>query len=73
MSVKVGRYKLLSSAIEEKFGFVIEDPIDPSYNPAYNVLIGEKCNTILYEFKRAYLSICYRYPSVLSIPYIPNC
>ncbi len=54
---------------EEEFPFVIEDPIDPTYNPAYTVLAGKHYHDIIFEFQRAYMAIARKAHELLEVPY----
>lgn len=68
MSVGKGKYVPISSLEEEEFPYVIEDPIDPTYNPGYTV-DRVRFSTIVFEFKRAYLAIAHKEPRLLEVPY----
>ena len=70
MSISKGKYVPVNLMEERDLPFAIEDPIDPTFNPGHTVTIGQEYETILYEFKRAYLAIVYQSTEVLEIPYI---
>jgi len=69
MSIYEGDYMHINQIEEGNFPLVIEDPIDPSYNPGHTVRMGRELNVILYEFKKAYFAIAHKCPSILSIPF----
>lgn len=69
MSLREGSYRHINVVREGRLPFIVEDPIDPSYNPAHTVKMGKEYDAIVYEFKRAYLATARKCPAILSIPY----
>jgi len=66
--VEKGKYLEIDIITEEEFPFVIEDPIDPTFNPGYMVT-NVAFSAIVHEFKKAYLAVALKGHRILEVPY----